>query len=89
MVMEYLDDSDLAEWLRQRGALPVEQAVEFVLQASEAIAKASPNKNQGHRVPLSAPAEHATSAAQAEHATSAAPAASSLPEQKANIFDDR
>jgi len=40
MVMEYLDGSDLAEWLQQRGALPVEQAVEFLLQASEAIAEA-------------------------------------------------
>src|SRR6516225_5417926 len=33
MVMEFLDGSDLAHWLEQRGALPVEQAVEFVLQA--------------------------------------------------------
>ncbi len=40
MVMEYLEGSDLAAWLLQRGALPVEQAVEFVLQASEAIAEA-------------------------------------------------
>src|SRR6478752_489071 len=40
MVMEYLDGSDLAAWLTQRGRLPVEQAVEFVLQASEAIAEA-------------------------------------------------
>src|SRR3954454_18638740 len=40
MVMEYLEGSDLAEWLLQRGALPVEQAVEFLLQASEAIAEA-------------------------------------------------
>ncbi len=40
MVMEYLDGSDLSAWLAQRGALPVEQAVEFVLQACEAIAEA-------------------------------------------------
>ena len=39
MVMEYLDGEDLSAWL-QRGALPVEQAVEFVLQACEAIAEA-------------------------------------------------
>ena len=40
MVMEYLEGGDLAGWLRQRGALPVEQAVDFVLQASEALAEA-------------------------------------------------
>ncbi|HEX4336224.1 MAG TPA: protein kinase [Polyangiaceae bacterium] len=40
MVMEYLDGGDLSAWLAKRGALPVEQAVEFVLQACEAIAEA-------------------------------------------------
>jgi serine/threonine-protein kinase len=40
MVMEYLDGGDLAAWLRERGPLPIEQAVEFVLQACEAIAEA-------------------------------------------------
>ncbi len=40
MVMEYLDGSDLSEMLRRTGPLPVAQAVEFVLQASEAIAEA-------------------------------------------------
>lgn len=40
MVMEYLEGGDLAAWLGKRGALPVEQAVEFVLQACEAIAEA-------------------------------------------------
>jgi len=40
MVMEYLDGADLSGWLRQKGALPVEQAAEFVLQACEAIAEA-------------------------------------------------
>jgi serine/threonine-protein kinase len=40
MVMEYLEGSDLAGWLAKRGRLPVEQAVEFVLQACEAIAEA-------------------------------------------------
>src|SRR5207302_10420136 len=40
MVMEYLDGGDLAAWVQQRGPLPIEQAVEFVLQACEAIADA-------------------------------------------------
>jgi len=40
IVMEYLEGSDLAGMLRTRGALPIEDAVEFVLQASEAIAEA-------------------------------------------------
>jgi eukaryotic-like serine/threonine-protein kinase len=40
MVMEYLDGGDLAGWLQQRGALPIEQAVEFVLQACVAVADA-------------------------------------------------
>jgi serine/threonine-protein kinase len=40
MVMEYLEGSDLAAVLRTRGALPVDEAVDFVLQACEAIAEA-------------------------------------------------
>jgi serine/threonine protein kinase len=40
MGMEYLEGGDLAAWLEQRGPLPVEQAVEFVLQACEALAEA-------------------------------------------------
>ncbi len=40
MVMEYLDGGDLAAWLKERGPLHIEQAVEFVLQACEAIAEA-------------------------------------------------
>ena len=40
MVMEYLEGLDLSAWLEQRGVLSVEQAVEFILQASEAIAEA-------------------------------------------------
>ena len=40
MVMEYLEGSDLSAWLHDRGALPFEQAVDFVLQAGEAIADA-------------------------------------------------
>ena len=40
MVMEYLEGEDLAAWIRSRGPLPLEQAVEFVLQACEAIAEA-------------------------------------------------
>jgi serine/threonine protein kinase len=40
MIMEYLDGKDLGAWVAERGPLPVEQAVEFVLQACEAIAEA-------------------------------------------------
>jgi eukaryotic-like serine/threonine-protein kinase len=40
MVMEYLEGGDLAAWIKQRGALPIEQAVEFVLQACVAVADA-------------------------------------------------
>jgi serine/threonine-protein kinase len=40
IVMEYLEGGDLAEWLVQRGGMPVEQAVDFVLQACEALAEA-------------------------------------------------
>src|SRR5689334_13093473 len=40
MVMEYLEGSDLGDWVKQHGNLPVEQAVEFLLQACEAIAEA-------------------------------------------------
>jgi serine/threonine-protein kinase len=40
MVMEYLDGGDLAGWIEQRGALGAELAVDFVLQACEAIAEA-------------------------------------------------
>ncbi len=40
MVMEYLEGGDLSAWLKQRGPLPIEQAVEFILQACEAIADA-------------------------------------------------
>jgi serine/threonine-protein kinase len=40
MVMEFLEGGDLAAWLRQRGPLPIEQAVEFVLQACVAVAEA-------------------------------------------------
>jgi serine/threonine-protein kinase len=40
MVMEYLEGGDLSAWLAQRGALPIEQATEFLLQACEAIAEA-------------------------------------------------
>jgi len=40
IVMEYLDGIDLAAWLKQRGALPTELAVDFVLQTCEAIAEA-------------------------------------------------
>src|SRR5512133_549314 len=40
MVMEYLEGTDLSEWLRLRGVMAVELLVEFVLQALEAIAEA-------------------------------------------------
>ncbi|MGA2450419.1 MAG: protein kinase [Polyangiaceae bacterium] len=40
IVMEYLQGGDLQSWVRHRGVLSVEQAVEFVLQACEAIAEA-------------------------------------------------
>jgi serine/threonine-protein kinase len=40
MVMEYLEGRDLSRWLEERGALPVEQAVDFVLQACVAVADA-------------------------------------------------
>jgi hypothetical protein len=40
MVMEYLNGEDLSGWLAQRGALPLDVAVDFVLQACEAIGEA-------------------------------------------------
>jgi len=40
MVMAYLEGRDLAEHVRQRGALPGQEAIEYVLQACEALAEA-------------------------------------------------
>jgi serine/threonine protein kinase len=40
LVMEYLEGEDLAQRLKREGPLPFMQAVEFVLQASEALAEA-------------------------------------------------
>src|ERR1019366_615206 len=40
MVMEFLEGGDFSTWLEQKGPLSVELAVEFVLQASVAIADA-------------------------------------------------
>ncbi len=40
MVMEYLEGGDLEQMLTRSGTLPPEQAVDFVLQAGEAIAEA-------------------------------------------------
>jgi serine/threonine-protein kinase len=40
MVMEYLEGEDLSAWVAEKGALPVERAVDFMLQACEAIAEA-------------------------------------------------
>ncbi len=40
MVMEYLDGADLSQVLAQQGPLPIQDAVDYLLQASEAIAEA-------------------------------------------------
>jgi eukaryotic-like serine/threonine-protein kinase len=40
MVMEYLEGGDLSGMLEKTGRLPIDQAVDFVLQACEAIAEA-------------------------------------------------
>ena len=40
MIMEYLDGSDLGSVVQQRGALPIEESVEYLLQACEALAEA-------------------------------------------------
>ncbi len=40
MVMEYLDGSDLGHLVKTRGPLPPEKAVDYLLQACEAIAEA-------------------------------------------------
>ena len=40
MIMEYLDGGDLGALCKARGALPVEEAVEYLLQACEALAEA-------------------------------------------------
>jgi len=40
MVMEYLTGTDLSEVLDDRGALPVEEGLDYILQACEAIAEA-------------------------------------------------
>jgi serine/threonine-protein kinase len=40
MVMDFLDGADLARWMDTRGAPPIEQAVDFVLQACNAVAEA-------------------------------------------------
>jgi serine/threonine-protein kinase len=40
MVMEYLQGADLSALLRQRGPLPIEDAIDFILQAMEALAEA-------------------------------------------------
>ncbi|MCA9584861.1 MAG: protein kinase [Myxococcales bacterium] len=40
MIMEYLEGVDLSQRLRQGGPLPVQQAVDYVLQACEALAEA-------------------------------------------------
>jgi serine/threonine protein kinase len=40
MVMEFLDGVDLAAWLEKQGPLPIEQAVDFVIQACVGVASA-------------------------------------------------
>jgi serine/threonine-protein kinase len=40
MIMEYLDGGDLGSLAKARGAMPVETAVEYLLQACEALAEA-------------------------------------------------
>src|SRR5271167_4895972 len=40
MVMEFLDGEDLGHVLEERGALPIDAAVQLVLQACEAVAEA-------------------------------------------------
>src|ERR1700722_13611147 len=40
MVMEFLEGGDLSGWLKEKGALPVELAVDFLLQACVAVADA-------------------------------------------------
>ncbi|MBI5533999.1 MAG: serine/threonine protein kinase [Deltaproteobacteria bacterium] len=40
MVMEFVEGNDLAEWLETRGPLPIHVAVDYVLQAAEALAEA-------------------------------------------------
>jgi serine/threonine-protein kinase len=40
MVMEFLEGGDLTAWLKQRGPLPIEQTVDFVLQACVGAAEA-------------------------------------------------
>jgi serine/threonine-protein kinase len=40
IVMEYLDGSDLSRLVEERGPLPVDDAIEYVVQACEAIASA-------------------------------------------------
>jgi serine/threonine-protein kinase len=40
MVMEYLEGSDLADVVKRRGGLPGQEAIEYVLQACEALAEA-------------------------------------------------
>ncbi|HET9955399.1 MAG TPA: serine/threonine-protein kinase [Polyangiaceae bacterium] len=40
MVMEYLEGRDLGQILRQRGCFPLQEAVDYLLQACEALAEA-------------------------------------------------
>jgi serine/threonine protein kinase len=44
MVLEYLEGKDLSEVLKEQGPLPVQVAVQFILQAIEAVAEAHATK---------------------------------------------
>ena len=49
MVMEYLDGADLSQVLARSGPLAVSDAVDYLLQASEAIAEAQCRPNGSER----------------------------------------
>jgi serine/threonine-protein kinase len=40
LVMEFLEGGDLGAWIQRQGPLPIEQAVDFVLQACVGVASA-------------------------------------------------
>src|SRR5205807_2652568 len=40
IVMEFLEGGDLSQWMQRSGPMPPSQAVDFLLQACEAIAEA-------------------------------------------------
>ncbi len=66
MVMEYLDGSDLAQLLAASGPLAMGDAIDYVLQAAEAIAEAALDWHRASRsqalesVPHTPPRSHAS-----------------------------